>query len=290
MRELENYIRLENLENSKRYLVPYIFTENYYNILKARLKRKKLSENETYYYNHFIKKKLKAIIELMEIDTIFDGKEFIRKDRIDKAITLLKKYSRKHKGMKILISGSFLYSKKYNDIDIFIISKYDKEDYKEGNVHINYLPDDIEKTLFFQSINSISISNFKSETKIEEEFKAADILHLYEVVILLIMQKDNYLQELRDLIARLEYASNKVILNSMQLKIITDKIISSKNPIEVVNRYLIAKIINAYNRAVLRRTLSRFIQKNSFPEKGQKIYKNWKIYNQTYEEAIEVVA
>ncbi len=290
MGELENYINLENLEAAKDYLVPYIFTENYYNILKARLKGKKLSENEIYYYNHFIKKKLKGIIKLMNIDTMINGKEFIRKNRLKRAASLLKRYSRKHKNMKIIISGSFLYNEKYNDIDIFIISKYEKEDYKEGNVHINYLPADIEKTLFFQSINAISIKNFKSQNKVEEDFNARDILHLYEVVILLIIQKDDYLQELRDLIIRLEYVSNKVILNSMQIKIITYKIIKSKNPITVINKYLIAKIINAYDRSILKKTLNKFIEKNSFPEKRQKIYENWRIYNQTYKEAIEIVA
>lgn len=289
MRKLENYIKLESLETAKNCLVPHIFTENYYNILKAKVMGKKLSDNERYYFNHFIKKKLNGIIELMEIDTMVNGKEFIRRDRLNKAITLLKKYSRKHKNMKMLISGSFLYNEKYNDIDVFVISKYEKEDYKDGKIHINYLPANIEKTLFFQSINAISVSNFKSEEKVEEEFNISDILHLYEVVILLIIQKDDYLQELRDLIVRLEYISNKVVLNSMQLKIITDKITKSKNPIQVINKYLIAKIINAYNRAVLRRTLNKFIEKNSSPEKGQKMYENWKIYNQTYKEAVEVV-
>lgn len=290
MRKLENYIKLENLEAAKDYLVPHIFSENYYNILKARLKGKKLSENEVYYYNHFIKKKLKGIMRLMEIDMMVNGRESIRKDRLKRAESLLKKYSRKHKGMKMLVSGSFLYSEKYNDIDIFIVSKYEKEDYKEGNVHINYLPADIERTLFFQSINSISIKNFNSEIRIEEEFNAADILHIYEVVILLIIQKYGYLQELRDLILRLEYISNKVILNPMQLRIITDKIIKSKNPIALINRYLIAKIINAYEGAVLKRELNKFIEKNSSPEKGKKMYDNWKIYNKTYKEVIEVVA
>jgi len=289
MRKLENYIKLENLETAKNYLIPYIFTENYYNILKASLKGKKLSSNQRYYYNHFIKKKLKGIIELMEIDTMVNGREFIRRDRLNKAITLLKKYSRKHKNMKMFISGSFLYNQKYNDIDIFVISKYEKEDYMQGKIHINYLPADVEKKLFFHSIHTISVSNFNPKEKIEEDFNISDILHLYEVVILLIFQKDNYLQELRDLIVRLEYVSNRVILNSMQLKIITDKITKSKNSIQVINKYLIAKIINAYNTAVLRRTLSRFIEKNSSPEKGQKIHENWKIYNQTYKEAIEVV-
>ncbi len=290
MRKLENYIVLENLEASKDYLVPFIFSENYYNILKARIKGKKLNANEMYYYSHFIRKKLEGMIGLFELDESVNGKEYIRKERIPKAIKLLKKYSRKHKNMKILISGSFLYSETYNDIDIFIISKYDKEDYREANIHVNYLPVSVEKTLFFQSIYAVSISNFKANAAIEEEFNISDILHLYELTVLLIMQKDTYLQELRDLILRLEYLSNKVILNSMQLKIITDKITASKNPIKLISKYLIAKIINAYSMAALRKALAKFIRKNSLPEKGHEIYPNWKIYIQTYKEAIEVVA
>ncbi len=290
MRKLENYIKLGNLESSKKSLVPHIFTENYYNILRLRLAGKKLTENERYYYNHFIKKKLSGMMDLMEIDMMIAGREFIRKDRISKAKSILKTYSRKHKGMKMLVSGSFLYNENYKDIDIFIISKYEKEDYREGNIHVNYLPADIEKTLFFQSINAISISNFRPDSNIEEDFDINDMLHLYEVVILLMIQKDEYLQELRDLIVRLEYASNKVILNSMQLKMITDKIIRSRNPKEVISKYLIAKIINAYNSAILRKTLTKFIEKNSSPENGHETYENWKIYNRTYKEAIEVVA
>ncbi|MBI2136535.1 hypothetical protein HYU06_05680 [Candidatus Woesearchaeota archaeon] len=290
MRELENYLTLTNLENSKNHLVPYIFTKNYFNILKKNIIGKRLTETERYYYTHFIKKKLFGMIGLLGLDMPINRNGPINKIRINKAIRTLNKYSRKHKNMKILISGSFLYSKKYNDIDIFIISKYNKEDYREGKVHINYLPQNIEKTLFFQSIYAISISNFKSNAAIEDDFNISDILHIYETVVLLIMQKDIYLQELRELVINLEYASNRVILNSMQLKIITDKIAKSKNPILVINKYLIAKIINAFDRAVLRKTLTKFIQKNSSPEKGQKIYENWAIYNQTYKEAIEVVA
>lgn len=290
MSKLENLITIRNLESAKEYLIPHIFTENYYLILKKRLMKKKLSENEGYYYTHFIKKKIVGMMELFEISAMVNGKQFIKKDRLQKAINLIKKYSRKHKNMRILISGSFLFSRKYNDIDIFVISKYNKEDYKEGIVHINYLPIDIEKTLFFKSIYSISIANFRSDIKIEEEFNVNDILHLYEIVVLLIMQKDKCLQELRDLIIRLEYISNKVILDAMQLKIITDKILNAKNPIQIISKYLIAKIINSYGRKILAKALSKFIEKNSAPEKGQEIYKNWKIYNQTYKEAREIVA
>ena len=290
MGNLENYLTLENLEKARPYIVPHIFSQNYFNILKAKLRDKKLTENERYYYNHFIKKKIQGMVELFNLSFETNGKELIRKGRLKKAISFLKKYSRKHKNMKMLITGSFLYNKRYNDIDIFIISKYSKEDYRDGKIHINYLLADVEKTLFFKSIYAISVANFKSSKEIEEEFKAEDILHYYELAVLLIMQKNDYLPELRDLITRAEYVSNKVVLNSMQLKTITDKIIKSNNSIELINRYIIIKIINSYSLSVLKRVLKEFIEKNSNPEKGQKLFENWKIYNQTYKEALEVVA
>lgn len=290
MRYLENYLTLKNLNNAKPCLVPHIFSQNYFRILQAKLKHKKLSYNEQYYYNHFIKKKLKAMFELFEIAEEINEKEFIKKNRLKKAISLIKKYSRKHKGIKLLISGSFLYNKNYNDIDIFIISKYNKEDCRDGKIHINYLPENIEKTLFFKSILAISIANFKSDKQIEEEFKIEDVLHLYELVVLLIIQKDDYLPELRELILRTEYTSGKVVLNSMQLKTITDRIIKSKNPIKVINKYTITKIINSYKTSILKKALNKFTEKNKTAEKRQKIYENWKIYNKTYKEALEVVA
>ena len=290
MGKIENLITPKGLENAKEYLIPHVFTKNYYSILKKKLEKNRLSENEKYYYNHFIKKKIQGMAELFEIDTVANGKQFIKKDRLQKAISLIKKYSRKHKNMKLLISGSFLFSKNYHDIDLFAISKYKKEDYKEGSIHVNYLPTDIEKTLFFKSIYAVSIANFKSDTELDDRFQANNTLHLYEVVVLLMMQGDKYLQELRDLILWLEYLSNNVILNTVQLKTITDKITRTKNPVQAISKYLTAKITSAYARKTLVKTLNKFIEKNSTPEKGKEIYTNWKIYNQTYREAMEIVA
>jgi len=288
MREFEKMISVERLKEAKRYLVPYILSENYYGILKKKLAERPLSANEKYYYSHFIRKKLLGMIELFGFDEMIDGKVFIRKDRLRKAAYLLRRYSRIHKGMKILVSGSFLYSNDYNDIDIFIISKYDKEDYRDGKVHINYLPIDVEKTLFFSSIRSISISNFDALFSNPKKIEINDLLHSYEVVVLLMLQKDDYLQELRYLILNLEYLSSSVILNSMQLKAGTDKIMSSKNPVKVISKYLSAKIIGAYSRKELQIALKRFICKNLKPE--SKASENWKVYNNAYKEALEIVA
>lgn len=290
MGKLEHYLNPEKLEQAKPYLVPHIFTKNYFKILKKKLNNKKLTYNEQYYYNHFIKKKLKGMMEMFDIEKNINNKDKIKKTRLKKALELIKKYSRKHKNMKILVSGSFLYQEKYNDIDIFIISKYDKEDYREQKVHVNYLPANIENTLFFNSISTISVANFISAQKIEEKIKLNDLLHFYEVTILLMMQKDNYLDELRELVLKAEYISNNVILDSQQLKEITAKIKKSKDPIKILNKYLVVKIINSYSLPILKKVLTHFIKKNSQPEKGQKIYPNWLIYNQTYKEAMEIVA
>jgi len=190
----------------------------------------------------------------------------------------------------MLVTGSFLYNEKYNDIDIFILSKYNKEDYREGKVHINFLPADIEKTLFFKSLSAISIANFTfDELTIEEKFSPSDILHLYEVTILLIMQNDEYINELRELVLRAEYTSHKIILDSRELKEITEKIKRSESPIKVLNKYIITKIINSSTTSVIKKVLHKFIEKNKMPERGKKLYPNWKIYNRTYLEAMEVV-
>ncbi len=290
MAKLENSFAYDSLIGSKPLLVPHIFTKNYFNILIKKIQGEKLTTNERYYYNHFIKKKLQAMVELFRVDMKISGKDQMIPSRITEALKVLGRYQRKHRNKKILISGSFLYQKEYKDIDLFVLSRYSKEDYREGEVHVNFLPYDAEKTLFFHSISKISISNFQIRTKIEENTKLNDILMGYELVILLIIQDDDFVQSLRELILRLEYYSGGIIIDSKQLKTIIGNIISSKKIIKVINKYLVAKIINSEDIEILRKTLRKFIKKNSSPEKGRKMYENWIIYNQTYNEALEIVA
>ena len=277
----EKMIKLENLEKSREDLVPYIFSQNYFNILKAKLQDKRLTSNERYYYNHFIKKKIKGMMQLLEVDDEINGKMFIRHGRLAKARETLKKYSRKHRNMQVLVSGSFLYNEGYNDIDVFVVSKYDKDDYREGKVHVNYLPEDVEQSLFFHSMAAISVANFKIGCNVEEEIKLDDILHLYEIVVLLMMQEQEYKDELRDLVLRLEYASNGVVLNSKQLKREIDRM---KN-VDMVGFYVAGKIVGSYDDNLMRKVLKRFIQKNG----GAKAHDNWKVYNEFYRRVLKLV-
>ena len=60
-------------------------------------------------------------------------------------------------------------------------------------------------------------------------------------------------------------------------------------PIEVINKYMLIKIVGSYDFVVLKKALKQFIEKNSKPEKGQKLYENWKIYNKMYREVLKIV-
>jgi hypothetical protein len=288
MREL---IDLQKLERAKPYLVPYIFSENYFRILKLKITGEKLNSNEQHYYNHFIKKKLLGMMELFDLKNkiYVNGKDKILDERLKKAKSILKKVSRKHRNMKVLITGSFLHSKKYKDIDVFVISKFEKVDYRDGEIHVNFLPSDAVETLFFKSISKLCIANFNIDETISEKISLSDILNLYEEVILLIMQKDSYLEELRELVLKSEYFSNKVVLDSSQLKDIVNGIMRIKNPIKIINNYTITKVINASSSKSFKKVLTKFIEKNKIPEKGKKMHPNWEIYNKTYHEALEIV-
>ena len=52
---------------------------------------------------------------------------------------------------------------------------------------------------------------------------------------------------------------------------------------------MLIKIVGSYDFVVLKKALKQFIEKNSKPEKGQKLYENWKIYNKMYREVLKIV-
>jgi len=275
---MEN-LDINKLKAAKCNLVPHVFSENYFKILEKRLKGKRLNYNESYYYSHFIKKKLQGMSELMGIEEFTKGD--IRKDRIKKAKGLLKRYSKKHKGMKILISGSFLYKEKYNDIDIFVLSKYDKEDYRQGQVHVNYIPDD-QSALFFKSIAKMSVANFQLSEGPIKDIDEKDVFHAYEKVLLLISQRDEYKNELRDFLLKLEYFSSKSIADSRQL----DEMVYGLRKTELISKLLVAKIAGICDIRIIRRKIREY-------SSLLKVYKgawNIKRYIDTYKEVIKIAS
>lgn len=290
---MKQIISKETLEKRKNELVPVIFTEIQYSVLKKHLSQKKLTAVEKKYLYSAISKKLKAMSSLFCAGELFvQGEEFMLQPRIKTATKILKKLSRGRKSQKILIGGGFLWKNKYNDVDIFIISRYKKEDCTKNNLHITYLPADAENSLFFASIAQISISNFQipKRTSFCDEKSLTGLIDLYELLVLLIMQKSGYKQELRNFALDCSYLMNTTVLNSRQLEETASKIENSKNPIKLINHLLIQTLGLHFEHEIIKNSLTKLIKSNNKLIKEHKQAGNLKEYNKAYKEAIEIGA
>jgi len=282
---MEHLINLQQVENNEDMLKGRIFTEIQLNILKKKLQKKKLNSNEKTYYYKYIKPKLKAMLYFFGINEInISGKEYIIKKRIPKAIEILKRMQKKHKNKKIIISGSFLFNRNYNDIDVFVFTKYNKENYKIGKIDVNFLPESAIDSLFFSSISQISVSNFRFAKKLDFKINIKEVMSLYETLIIFILQKDNYKKELRDLLLRLEYISKKVILNPKQL----NEIITNINPrkiCEIISQTFINNIVFAYKKDIIKVLKKRIETYKEIPKTYPQ--NNINLYLTTYSKAIQ---
>lgn len=289
MGKLINMLNLEDIKKTENELVPAIFTRNQIKIIKKRLANKKLTANERSNLYRTINKKLKAIKLLLNYPTEFVyGEQFILKDKLEKAKQILKKIERNHKNLKILISGSYLWKRKHRDIDIFIITKYNKEDYIKENLHINYLPIGIENSIFFNSISQIAISNFKIEQRFKFKINLDDLLMLYQELISYISQKQDFKQELREFLLYCAYLSENIILNSKQLDYLIQKIIYHEYKIEIINRILIKTLLIAFSYRILFKKIRFIINSNKDIIKEYQKADNLKIYNRTLKGVMEI--
>jgi len=162
MRRLQYTLNLVHLRGIKKDIVPAIFTLHQFELIEKRFSNKKMTPSEKNEFSRAVSKKMVAINKILEkeTDNLFCyGKEKILKDRLELASRYLKRFSRMFKNKHVLITGSFLFSEKYHDIDIFVVAKYEKEDYRYGKFHINYMGEEAYTSSFFASISGICVSN-----------------------------------------------------------------------------------------------------------------------------------
>jgi len=273
------------IERNESLLVGRIFTKMQINILKKKLQKKKLDSNERTYYYKFIKPKIRAMMAFFNISEInVKGKESIKENRLEKAIKIVRKLEQKHKGKKIIISGSFLFNKKYNDIDIFIFTKYDKEDYQKGKVHVTFLPESALDSLFFSSLCQISVSNFNYALKDNFTVELSDIIQTYELLINTILNEEDYEKNLRDFILQTEYVSKSVILNPKQLYDIKERLL--RKNIGLLSNNLINVLMLSYSNVILKSKLKTQVNDYKKLIVEYKNSKNLPIYIDTYSKVI----
>lgn len=284
---MENLISLAQLQRIEPLLKKHIFTELQLAVLKKRLQNQPLNSNEKTYYYKFIKPKVKALVSLSGIEEInVKGKELMLPERLARAKKILQQIQNKHRKARILLSGSFLFQKEYRDIDVFIFTKYQKEDYRWKNIHINFLPETALNTLFFSSLCQISLSNFPAEPRRGFTFTLKESLSTYELLVNEILNKEEHQKRLRDFLLQTEYLSNGIILNPLQLYQLRKKF-SKRKVIILLQKYLAENLALNYTKEKLS-LLRQYIQDYLKLSKNYKHSPNLEYYIQTYREALEL--
>lgn len=248
MRRLSFSVNLHQLKRAKQDVVPTLFTEHQFRLINKKFKNKPLSLSERNEFSRSISKKMKAIYAILEKETegiYLYGKEKIIPARLNLAEKYLKQFSRKFKNKHVLISGSFLHNQKYKDIDLFVISKYDKEDYIDGKFHINYLPSEAYGSLFFASLSKLCLSNQKlTSLKVTEKVNLDTFISLYQELFNDLDRKFAGIRKtMREFLLQTAFLGKSPLPDSAELKQQVKSILSLKHPLEIIKKLFVQAIV-----------------------------------------------
>lgn len=174
------------------------------------------------------------------------GPQHILPERVKLAEEILNQIKVKH----AFISGSFLFSEKYNDIDLFLVSRSKKKLDLPKEVKVNYIDFNELYSLFYHSIIQICVSkNILIQKPLKTTFS-----HYWSIINEAVPEYLNYqnTKQLRSLILHTEYYKNKQVLNPKELY---DKVNSLKDPLQYLKEDA-PKVISAHCK---KSYLKRFI-------------------------------
>ncbi len=190
--------------------IPHLFTKRQVDIIKKHLSHKQLSPTEKTYFYSTISKKISALNSLQE-EYYITGTKMIP-ERIEKAKKLLTELNVD----QAFISGSFLFSKRYNDIDIYIIGNSRKQFHQENHNFIYLTKKDLKLPLFFSAAN-YSVSNFQIDIKpLLKRESFTEILTTYQLAINEILDNTDQ-KTVRQLLFYYGIMVKKEIINSYTL-------------------------------------------------------------------------
>ncbi|MBI5392301.1 hypothetical protein HZA96_00390 [Candidatus Woesearchaeota archaeon] len=177
--------------------------------------------------------------------------EQILSERVPLAEQLLTQISAKY----CFISGSFLYKEKYEDIDIFIVSRSKRKvELENSKIKITLIDFNNLHSLFYHSVSKSCIAKNILPKK-QLKVTIADYWDVInEAVPTIINQKDAFHKSVRFLILYTEYFKNKIILDTFEL----NKEISQYQDYKQLLGYISEKVPITINKKVTRSYIRRF--------------------------------
>lgn len=267
------------IENKDKF-IPLLFTVRQIDILERYLNKIKLSKSEKTYLYSTIKKKVDAL-SLFEEEYYMLGENMLE-ERVKKAKNILKSLNKE----KAYISGSFLYSEKYNDIDIYIISKKRKQYHRE-NMHFIFITQKDLKKPIFNSTSQYSVSNFfieKTQPLIKKP-NFNDIIITYEIAINEMLDNDEQ-KTVKEIVFEYYLHVKGIILDSFSLYKKTQEIIKlkGKEKIEFINKITKELLLKLYSNKYLYNELAPFVKRLKEDINNFSVNENLIIYHNLLEE------
>ena len=201
--------------------VPLVFTKKQFNILEKYNNKVRLTNAEKKSLYTSIKKKMGALDsfsrEQKDKEYLINNPDDILPSRLIEAKELIDVYSKDYD--KVFISGSFLYSNRFKDIDIFIIRKKGYKEKFEGNRHIIFLSENKLANPVFQSASLISVANFAIPLKIRgKKPLLSELMTLYHEAVIEHIQKERKPESKRRLVFDYNLFCKNNILDPKELK------------------------------------------------------------------------
>lgn len=174
-------------------------------------------------------------------------------ERIKQAEKILKKIKAKH----CFISGSFLYKKDYNDIDLFIITRSKKNIEIDKKIQITIIDFNNLHSLFYHSLSLKCISKSILPKK-ELKVTLSDYWKIINQTLPELINNKK-IKDCRDLILYTEYLKNKKILDSLELD---NKLKEFKNYKEIIY-YIFQNSRNIFRKKLKKSYIYRFFYTSS---------------------------
>lgn len=238
------------LEHRKLF-VPSLFTSKQVDIIHKYSHQEALNNTEKAYFYSAIKKKIDALRTLQE--NFYITGEGMIKERVEEAKRILIELNKS----KAFISGSFLFNKKYNDIDIYIVGKHRKSYYKH-NKHFTFITEkDMQNPLFVSAIR-YSVATFLPTTNPvikREEFD--ELFFTYQWVINQILEGEDQ-KELRNIIFQYNLQVQNRILDARELYVRFKEIkaMPKEKRIQEVNHMTKEILLTTYSQRYIYTALS----------------------------------
>ncbi len=277
-------ILLKTILKKEKLFVPLIFTQKQMNILRKYDTQIQLSNAEKKALYTSIKRKMDAChsicLEQKEVAWCIYGAEAILPERLQEAKAILMKYTQKYE--KVFISGSFLFSKKYHDLDIFIIRKRGYKEEVEGIRHIIFLPERRLSDPIFQSAALISVSNFMIPFAIKKKKpKLSEVMSMYHESVIEYMKKESKPEATRRLLFEYHLFCNNKLLNGKELKFLSTTI-----SIDEINQIIKLFCKKIFSKSYLYVNLHQYIKTLNVSIQNISLNNHLIMFRNTYEELI----